>query len=595
MQSTGRIKILPSSFILGQNVPRSESDDDDAEDCGSPSLALSHHLQLPSAMETRLMDHQKVGVDWMYSLYLSGSGGILGDDMGLGKTYQVISLLAGLMKLKAISRVLILAPVSVLPSWYREIDEQLKPHFGNLLICNVLNADLTKKKRLHILDTAFQQPSTHWGASTATKIVISSYHLVSNMIDEFANRGKWDYVVLDEGHIIKNPATKISKSMHFLNSNHRLLLSGTPIQNNLTEFWAIVNWVTKGKRFGTLPSFKQDFSIPIVEGQDPRATPDQRRIAAIAAKNLLKLTKPILLQRKKCELISTSTAAEEEEDGGGVGASGAKGGLMSLPEKVELVVWTPLASTQRELYEKFLQSRQFLVAVNRATCPVEVINHLKTVCRHPLLIEALDMNRRRRAATAGVGGSPTTATPRRSKPVSRDLYGDDEGDEDGDGGMAALTGSLEGLQVSGRKGAPAGSDEAYDAEEAQLLHSLPANANLFDVIQREPAVPEMLRGSIKLRVLLKLVRRLHLAGHRTLVFSQSRLMLDIIQRVLAESALASYRIDGSVSSSSRQRTIDEFNAAGCDRPSVCLLTTKACGVGITLTGADRVIVYDPCK
>eukprot|EP01034_Spumella_vulgaris_P017086 gene17086-21778_t len=107
------------------------------------------------------------------------------------------------------------------------------------------------------------------------------------MVDDFANRGRWDYVILDEGHVIKNPSTKTSKSMHLLSSNHRLILTGTPIQNNLNEFWAIVNWATKGRRFGTLSGFKEDYTLPIVSGQDPKATPEQRRIADETAKNLL--------------------------------------------------------------------------------------------------------------------------------------------------------------------------------------------------------------------------------------------------------------------------------------------------------------------
>jgi SNF2 family DNA or RNA helicase len=96
---------------------------------------------------------------------------------------------------------------------------------------------------------------------------------------------------------------------------------------------------------------------------------------------------------------------------------------------------------------------------------------------------------------------------------------------------------------------------------------------------------------------VKLVHRLHYAGHRTLIFSQSRLMLDIIQRVLAHYRFATHRIDGAVKSADRQRIIDDFNdtSEGVVGPTICLLTTKACGFGITLTGADRVIIYDPCR
>ena len=522
-------------------------------------------LDLPDAMQRRLMAHQKIGVKWLHSLFLSGSGGILGDDMGLGKTYQVICLLAGLMQQELVNRILILAPVSVLPNWQRELLEHLKPHIPGLEVF-LTNSDLTKKKRIQILDTTFQTSKRGY----TPKIVISSYQLVSNMVDDFANRGRWDYVILDEGHVIKNPSTKTSKSMHLLSSNHRLILTGTPIQNNLNEFWAIVNWATKGRRFGTLSGFKEDYTLPIVSGQDPKATPEQRRIADEAAKNLLALIKPIILQRKKCELPSNAQ--------------------LNLPTKIELVVWSPLATSQRELYEQFIHSRQFSTALNRSTCPVEVINHLKTVCRHPLLIEALEMNRRRRdQATSGVSATPLTRgahSPRPAKTQASQRAQDEDGDD-----MEFLSHGLADMSM-----AQDGTGEE-EGELEDVLKSLPTNASVFDVVDREPDVKELLRGSIKLRILLKLVHRLHYAGHRTLVFSQSRLMLDIIQRVFVEYGLASHRIDGSVRSSERQRIIDEYNDTSEDSigPSICLLTTKACGFGITLTGADRVIIYDPCK
>ena len=194
------------------------------------------------------------------------------------------------------------------------------------------------------------------------------------------------------------------------------------------------------------------------------------------------------------------------------------------------------------------------------------------------------MNRKRRdqaTQPSQLSQSPRPARSQASKPQNRD-----EDDE-----MDFLSHGLADMSMH-QDGA---GEEEGELEE--VLKSLPTNASVFDVVNRDPDVRELLRGSIKLRILLKLVHRLHFAGHRTLVFSQSRLMLDIIQRVFVEYGLASHRIDGSVRSSERQRIIDEYNdtSEGSIGPSICLLTTKACGFGITLTGADRVIIYDPCK
>ena len=130
------------------------------------------------------------------------------------------------MKQKLINRVLIIAPVSVLPSWKRELDEHLKPFIKNIDI-ELINSDVPKKKREQILTSIFHQPYIFENYSP--KIIISSYQLVSNMIDSFSNQGKWDYVILDEGHIIKNPATQTSKNMGFLQSLNRLILTGIPI------------------------------------------------------------------------------------------------------------------------------------------------------------------------------------------------------------------------------------------------------------------------------------------------------------------------------------------------------------------------------
>jgi SNF2 family DNA or RNA helicase len=98
----------------------------------------------------------------------------------------------------------------------------------------IASSDMSKQRRSRVLQETF--------LSRNCRIIITSYQVVSNMAEEFAGHAEaeWDYVILDEGHAIKNPTTKTSKAMHMLRSKHRLLLSGTPIQNHLTEFWALV-------------------------------------------------------------------------------------------------------------------------------------------------------------------------------------------------------------------------------------------------------------------------------------------------------------------------------------------------------------------
>jgi len=514
-------KILLSSTLVGNiknNHKESNNNNkliDITENENEKQQYNINDLNLPNLLRERLYEHQKEGVSWLMSLHYSSiySGGILGDDMGLGKTFQISCFLTGLLREYKIKAVLIVCPVSVLRNWYREFENHLIPHVQFINIDMILS-ETTKKGRTRILENTFK--------SRYRQIVITSYHLIANMVDSFTNCGCWDYVILDEGHTIKNPQTKISKAMQVLNSNKRLILSGTPIQNNLMEMWCLVDWVTKGNIIGNKQSFIRSYSDPILKGQDPKATPEQRHISSIAAQQLLQVLQPILLQRKKCE----------------------KGDVLKLTEKNEIVIWVPLSNKQRDIYQNYLHKREVINALERANYPVEIINHLKTLCRHPYLLEASDAKSN-------------------NKDTTHDI--DDLADALGNLNMEA------------------------NVERNTNSKSM----NVFQITGREVTVSELLQDSVKLKVLLKLAKHLVRENHRILIFSQAKMMLDIIQRVFADAGMCTSRIDGTVAGKERQRIIDEFNNASPTTPSICLLTTRACGYGITLTGADRVIIYDP--
>lgn len=526
-------KILLSSTLIGhdrmnknvfnqqQIIKQSKNNviyiiDDNDNDKNERQYTMND-LNLPDLLRKRLYEHQQEGVSWLMSIHYSSiySGGILGDDMGLGKTFQVSCFLTGLLRENKIKAILIVCPVSVLRNWYREFENHLIPHVESINVDMILS-ETTKKGRSRILESTFK--------SRNRQIVITSYHLIANMVDAFTNCGRWDYVILDEGHTIKNPQTKISKAMQVLNSNKRLILSGTPIQNNLMEMWCLVDWVTKGNVIGNKQSFIRTYSDPILKGQDPKATPEQRRISSIAAQQLLQVLQPILLQRKKCE----------------------KGDILKLTEKNEIVIWVPLSNKQRDIYQSYIHKREVINALERANYPVEIINHLKTLCRHPYLLEASDAKSN-------------------NKHTEHDI--DD------------LTEALGNLNV-----------EVNDIEKNKTNSK---SINVFEITGRNVTVPELLHDSVKLKVLLKLAKHLVRQDHRILIFSQAKMMLDIIQRVFADAGMCTSRIDGSVAGKERQRIIDEFNNASPSTPSICVLTTRACGYGITLTGADRVIIYDP--
>lgn len=436
------------------------------------------------------------------------------------------------MLMDEIQRVLIAAPVSVLTGWQDELHNNCVPFLPSHHIQVIqINSDMGKKKRLDALKDIFDV------RTRVKSVVIISHQLLQAMDEDFALYN-WDYVILDEGHVIKNPSTKLNKAMHKLKSRFRLLLTGTPVQNKLEEFWALVDWATSGQCFGSLKSFTTQISEPILKGQHPKASTDQKREASDAIKCLTQMTKPVMLRRKK------GTQRQQR---------------LQLPEKKEIVLWIKLSSQQRELYQSYIKTNVHGCTWTTSLSAVEVSTRLMAICRHPLLLEASEKLRLEQRSHA--------------QTCETDAFD-------------ALTSRLDGLQIEDSHSFPSQDDRSTNRDH-----------HLFDIIRRVPSVPELMKGSTKLRVFIKMIETLINNDHRVLVFSQSQKILEILQYVLVEFGLASFKIDGTTSLKERQAVVNEFNMVHDDYsgPRVCLLTTKACGVGINLTGADRVIVFDPCK
>ena len=259
--------------------------------------------------------------------------------------------------------------------------------------------------------------------------------------------------------------------------------------------------------------------------------------------------------------------------------------------------------------------------------PIEAVNYLKTLSRHPLLIEASLINKRRNECKKKQQHQQPSRTPQSSMKnylkdaecTNDDIDGlvdnfssmrikkkdastnnsnfRDGNNDDGDSSFTSQKAKAQAWATNNLGGASASSSASSSSSYSSNFDvdcvSLPVNADLFSIVGKTPDTDELFKGSVKLRVLFKLLRRLLKNGHKTLVFSQSKLMHDIIENVLNEYGIACYRIDGTVASSERQLIIDEFNDEKQKEISVCLLTTGSCGVGITLTGADRVIIFDP--
>ncbi|KAG5177731.1 P-loop containing nucleoside triphosphate hydrolase protein [Tribonema minus] len=535
-----------ATIELSDSASDGSSDQSDAS--GSEDEDESFH-----SLFSQLYPHQKEGVAWMWGLHTGGMGGVLGDDMGLG--------------------------------WENELGRWLVKACPRAEVV-VLSADVPAKRRQGILRTAMRGGALRRGA-----VCVTSYGLATSRPDLFEDpdgRRKWDYVILDEGHkgwelllqevnsyvhklamlplltrqdsqvqqrgAVKNPTTQLSRAMHGLPTLHRLLVTGTPIQNNLKELWALMDWCCNGHLLKSYKSFAMTYSEPIERGQDRDATPLQVARSQARARELWLMLRPHLLQRSKEDLkrqgaaaaaAAASKAAAQGTDATNAPEPASGPAMRQLPTKTEVVVWVALSAAQRCAYSDFLASGRVANVLSGDTNPLASITYLKKVCGHTLLLNTA-------GGTAG-GGQWARAA-----------------DED-----------------------EQGAQDASDTEETDGWLSPLALPPRKVVWSLDPSVTpeELKKGSAKLHVAMELLLRLKDEGHRTLVFSQSVRVLDMLQRCLESAAMRFVRIDGSSSDMDRARCISSFNADAS--LAVCLLSTKVGGYGITLTGANRVVVYDP--
>jgi SNF2 family DNA or RNA helicase len=396
---------------------------------------------------------------------------------------MTLSLLAGLFRAQEIQCALLIVPVSVLCMWKNEAKRLIAPLVDGIVI-EIVSSSESLNTRQRILNQAIY--------STRSSIVVTSYEFVRLNTTGFLRNDHtglgWDYVVLDEGHKIKNPKAETTLACHRISNftnTRRLLLTGTPLMNNLNELWTLFDWVTSGKVLGSPMRFKNDFAKLIEIAREKHATLDTIRNGECAKQKLQIILKPFFLQRLKIDYLHNQ-----------------------LPTKTEFVIWTHISDEQRTMYESFLKDSKVVdsIMAGKKMSPLEAVTYLKKLCGHPVIAE-----------------------------------------------------------------------QSNDRDFSQRLQRQEINS--------------LLRRSSKLEILLDIVQRVCLFDHRVLVFSQSTRTLDILQKTLSGNNIEFDRIDGSTNTKRRQLIVEDFNSN--TRIKVMLLSTAAAGVGLTLVGADRVIVYDP--
>ncbi|KAI0012474.1 SWI/SNF family of DNA-dependent ATPase [Xylariaceae sp. FL0662B] len=400
-----------------------------------------------------MRDYQVAGLNWLISLHENGISGILADEMGLGKTLQTIAFLGYLRHIMDIKGPhLITVPKSTLDNWKREF-ARWTPEV-NVLVLQGAKDERHALINERLIDEKFD-------------VCITSYEMVLREKSHL-KRFAWEYIIIDEAHRIKNEESSLSQVIRLFNSRNRLLITGTPLQNNLHELWALLNFLLPDV-FGDSEAFDQWFS-----GQDADSD--------VVVQQLHRVLRPFLLRRVKADVEK------------------------SLLPKKEVNLYIGMAEMQVKWYQKILEKD--IDAVNGAggkreskTRLLNIVMQLRKCCNHPYLFE---------------GAEP---------------------------------------------GPPYTTDE------------------------------HLVYNSGKMALLDKLLRRLQKQGSRVLIFSQMSRLLDILEDYCVFREFKYCRIDGGTAHEDRIAAIDEYNKPGSDK-FVFLLTTRAGGLGINLTSADIVILYD---
>lgn len=280
-----------------------------------------------------LRPYQKQGYAWLMLLRKLHFGGILADDMGLGKTVQAISYLLYL-KTQAVEKPsLIVAPTSVIGNWERELSK-----FAPTL-------------KVHLYHGAFRKKYAFAKQVDGKDIIITSYGTIRNDMESLGGI-VWDTIILDEAQNIKNPYTKQALAVTKLSCDHRLCLSGTPIENRLSELWSLFNFSNPGL-LSNWEKFRKNFATPIELDSSPEKI-----------QRLKKIVSPFILRRLKTD----------------------KSIIDDLPEKTEIKEYCTLTEEQATLYQAILDESFIKIKEspeNRRMHILATIIKLKQVCNHP--------------------------------------------------------------------------------------------------------------------------------------------------------------------------------------------------------------------
>ncbi|KAL8782529.1 MAG: hypothetical protein Q9213_005294 [Squamulea squamosa] len=347
-----------------QHVPEEELSGSDDEESDAPKVdyyEVAHKIKEDIKVQPSLLiggtlkEYQVKGLQWMISLYNNSLNGILADEMGLGKTIQTISLLTYLIEKKNCSGpFLVIVPLSTLTNWNLEF-EKWAPSIARIVYKG--NPTQRKAQQIQIRYGQFQVLLTTY------EYIIKDRPVLSKI--------KWVHMIVDEGHRMKNANSKLSLTLtQYYHTRYRLILTGTPLQNNLPELWALLNFVLP-TIFKSVKSFDEWFNTPFANtgGQDKMELTEEEQLLVI--RRLHKVLRPFLLRRLKKDV---------EKD---------------LPDKQEKVIKCRFSALQAKLYKQLATHNKMSVSDGKGGTKgmrglSNMLMQMRKLCNHPFVFEQVE-------------------------------------------------------------------------------------------------------------------------------------------------------------------------------------------------------------
>lgn len=323
-------------------------------------------FKMPVAVKATLRKYQQDGLNWLAFLNKYHLHGILCDDMGLGKTLQTICIIASdqhlrkedYLKTKSLKSrplpSLIICPPSLTGHWESEF-EQYSPSLKVIVYAGGPSTRFPLRDQLSQAD-----------------VIVTSYDVARNDLN-IMTKLDYNYCVLDEGHIIKNSQSKLAKAVKQFSSNHRLILTGTPIQNNVLELWSLFDFLMPGF-LGTEKMFQERFAKPIGASRNSKSQSKDQEKGALALEALHKQVLPFMLRRLKEDVLS------------------------DLPPKIIQDYYCELSDLQKQLYKDFSKKQKNVVEKdleNNADVEgkqhiFQALQYMRKLCNHPALVLSPD-------------------------------------------------------------------------------------------------------------------------------------------------------------------------------------------------------------